>query len=436
MNALNYAQSTFTAQQFTVVTQTGANGTSLNKNSAGANLVWNAYAYSNQGFKYGAFASSRASQTNNFVMFGLSTNQACPAGNLSATNAYAAISYAWYFRGDGILEIYESGTSVTTYGTYNTSTVASITYDGTNIIYWKDGVSQRTVARSVGAPLYFGYAPYNNGGSTINSVQFDAFGSTTYAGRNIIGTIGTFTGNVCIGTAVNQNCLLGFNASAGINKVISLYSFSTGDPATATDFNGFGATTTVLRYQSTTSGGGGHQWYCGATEAMRIGVNAGRLCLGIGTSPSENLDVAGDTTVSGVMKNPGRPMSMVGKNNGGVTSGIMVFNSVAYNIGSMYNSTNGRWTASVAGYYQFTYCGISRFTSNNPNNRWNKNGSDFGWGATHSNFTNITAPYHMQMSCAVIIFLAVNDYIEFNVLSDGFYGDSTIHNTACCIFLG
>jgi hypothetical protein len=48
--------------------------------------------------------------------------------------------------------------------------------------------------------LYFGYAAFSTG-SSINSVQFDGFGSTTYAGRNIVGTTGFFSGNVGIGTA-------------------------------------------------------------------------------------------------------------------------------------------------------------------------------------------------------------------------------------------
>jgi hypothetical protein len=161
--------------------------------------------------------------------------------------------------------------------------------------------------------------------------------------------------------------------------------------------------------------------------------------VGIGSSaPTEKLDVAGNTTVSGVMKNPGRPLSLVGKNNADVTSGIMIFNSVGYNVGSMYNSTTGYWTASVAGYYQFTYSGISRYGSVAPNMRWYKNGGDFGWGASHYNMTYNTAsgPLHLQMSCSVIIYLAVNDNVYFNVVGDGFYGTNTIHNSACCIFLG
>jgi hypothetical protein len=153
-------------------------------------------------------------------------------------------------------------------------------------------------------------------------------------------------------------------------------------------------------------------------------------------TPSMTISSTG-INVPGVITNQGRPMSMVGKNNGDVTGGIMVFNIVAYNVGSMYNSGNGRWTASVAGYYQFTYSGLSSYTTVYPNMRWNKNGSDFGWGATHFNMGGYAGnPHHLQMATSLIIFMAVNDFVEFNVITNGFYGGTTIHSTACCIFLG
>jgi hypothetical protein len=192
MNALNYAQSTFTNQGLVTITQTSASGTSMLTGATGS--TWTAYAYSNQGFKYGAFCSARAGQTTTAHMIGLANSQV--NGNMAST--FQGISYAWYFN-VGTLQIYESGSPVTSHGAYTTSTVVSITFDGTNIIYWKDGVSQRTVARAVGGPLYFGYAGLTAGAS-VNSIQFDAFGSTTYAGRNIVGTTGSFSSNVGIGT--------------------------------------------------------------------------------------------------------------------------------------------------------------------------------------------------------------------------------------------
>jgi hypothetical protein len=352
MNALNYAQPTFTNQGLVTITQTSASGTSMLTGATGT--TWTAYAYSNQGFKYGAFCSAIPGQTNTSHMIGLATSQV--NGNMGAT--YIGITYAWYFA-SGTAYIYESGSQISSYGTYTRSTVLSITFDGTNIIYWKDGVSQRTVSRAVGVPLYFGYAGLTPGAS-VNSVQFDAFGSTTYAGRNIIGTIGTFTGNVCIGTTVNQNCLLCFNASAGINKVISLYSSSTADPATATDFNGFGATSSVLRYQSSTANIGGHQWYCGATEAMRIGVNSSQLKVGINTTNLQNrLGVAGNVGIGSTYVNTAAPtdgLIVEGKVGIGTTSpgSALSFGSPVVNkILTLYDGNSADAVGTATNFYGF-----------------------------------------------------------------------------------
>jgi hypothetical protein len=181
----------------------------------------------------------------------------------------------------------------------------------------------------------------------------------------------------------------------------------------------------------------GSTWGCwmqynGNGDTMEFGSKRNT----VDTSPQMTISSTGTVNVPGVITNQGRPMSLVGKNNGDVTGGMMLFNAVGYNVGSMYNSGTGYWTASVAGYYQFTYSGLSRITSPYPNMRWFKNGSDFGWGACHFNVGNITPPNHLQLSCSVIIYLAVNDNVYFYVASDGFYGGTTIHNTACCIFLG
>lgn len=181
----------------------------------------------------------------------------------------------------------------------------------------------------------------------------------------------------------------------------------------------------------------GSTWGCwmqynGNGDTMEFGSKRNT----VDTSPQMTISSTGTVNVPGVITNPGRPMSMVGKNNGDVSTGVMIFNAVAYNIGSMYNSVNGRWTASVAGYYQFTYSGLSAYTTTVPNMRWNKNGSDFGWGAMHFNMGTVSGAYYLQMASSLIILMAVNDYVEFNVITNGIYGSSTIHSTACCIFLG
>jgi hypothetical protein len=99
----------------------------------------------------------------------------------TSNGSYDTIDFAWYFEANTNLLIYENGTNTTNAGTYTTSTVVSITYDGYNVRYWKDGVIQRTVARAIGVPLYFDSSFYNIGAS-LNSVAFGPMGESGTSG--------------------------------------------------------------------------------------------------------------------------------------------------------------------------------------------------------------------------------------------------------------
>jgi hypothetical protein len=101
------------------------------------------------------------------------------------------------------------------------------------------------------------------------------------------------SGYVGIGTA-SPGCLLDFNTASSINKVISFYGNPATAAATATDFTGFGVSTNILRYNSQTAAGGGHRWFMGATEAMRLQVVSGNICFGIGKSPGFQLELSTD----------------------------------------------------------------------------------------------------------------------------------------------
>jgi hypothetical protein len=261
--------------------------------------------------------------------------------------------------------------------------------------------------------LVFPYGSSNQGRQT-----FGTFDGSTYSTKmTILGT-----GNVGVGTNNPQAPFHVYKSGGG--GVVQ------GEIRVCSDDN---QKSRVGMYEESA----GSTWGCwmqynGNGDTMEFGSKRNT----VDTSPQMTISSAGTVNVPGVITNQGRPMSLVGKNNGDVSAGMMLFNTVAYNIGSMYNSTTGYWTASVAGYYQFTYSGLSRINSPYPNMRWYKNGGDFGWGACHFNVGNITAPNHLQLACSVIIFLAVNDNVYFYVASDGFYGQSTIHNSACCILLG
>jgi hypothetical protein len=261
--------------------------------------------------------------------------------------------------------------------------------------------------------LVFPYGSSNQGRQT-----FGTFNGTTYSTKmTILGT-----GNVGIATNTPQAPLHIYKSGGG--GVVQ------GEIRVCSDD---GQKSRVGMYEESA----GSTWGCwmqynGNGDTFEFGSKRNT----VDTSPQMTISSTGTVNVPGVITNQGKPMSLVGKNNGDIATGTFVFNVIAYNIGSMYSTSTGRWTASVAGYYQFTYAGLSAYTTTGPNMRWWKNGAEFGWGAMHFNMGTVTGAYHLQTACSVIIFLAVNDYVEFYSITNGFYGGSTIHSSACCILLG
>ena len=157
----------------------GANYISFVKSSG--TEAWNGKVYSTTSFTGGASVTAQCNTTNNAdIMVGLSTN---PASTSNVNNEYVNIDYGWYGTASfGGLDLYESGTFIGSYGTYTSSTVLNITYDGANVRYYKDGVLQRTVQRDNlrNTPLYFIAAFYHVSDSiAFTDVAFVSIPSVT-----------------------------------------------------------------------------------------------------------------------------------------------------------------------------------------------------------------------------------------------------------------
>ena len=147
-------------------------GSDIYKKTSGS-WGWNADAYSNVGYSTNVYAQARSYDRNNWLMFGLNSD---PLSNSS----YETLDYAWYFTNGGGLYIYENGNYIGYYGLYYSDTTCRVEYNGTNIIYYKDDIVQRTVARSQGASLYFDSTFYSIGGA----LQAVRYGSTTTSSGN------------------------------------------------------------------------------------------------------------------------------------------------------------------------------------------------------------------------------------------------------------
>ena len=168
--------------------------------------------------------------------------------------------------------------------------------------------------------------------------------------------------------------------------------------------------------------------------------------VGIGTvSPTTNLDVNGSFKVNGPHSYSGRPVAVVGRAaapNGRVYTGIYTFNTVLYNDGNIYDTSNGRFTIPTGwdGYYLLMFTGLGGEQESAPNTRWRVNGTNINWGAAHVNLGSgvnfATNNARVGLSTQLVYYLNANDYVQLAVHYGSLYGDATPHSTATVMYLG
>jgi len=151
----------------------------------------------------------------------------------------------------------------------------------------------------------------------------------------------------------------------------------------------------------------------GGNETVLFGANGN---VGIGTAtPTAKLDV------NGISKN-GNP-AFYARRNSVQNTGVYVFNVEEFDTHNAYNTSNGRFTAPVAGRYVFTmYC-----ISNGATSFWvefRKNGTRVYNACPHTG----NCGSYANVGGSIVVELAVNDYIDINAQSGSAYGGGNDHN--------
>ena len=143
---------------------------------------WDSDCYSLESFVNGAWCSFQADQTTASFMVGLNSDPALVV-DPTANYDYATLDFAWYCTSLGTLQIYESATYRGDFGTYDTSTVLSVTYDGAFARYFKNGTLSRQVAASSGQRLFLD-SSFNTPGAVARNVRFGPAGAAGSNGTN------------------------------------------------------------------------------------------------------------------------------------------------------------------------------------------------------------------------------------------------------------
>tara|TARA_B100000963_G_scaffold348196_1_gene355432 strand:+ start:500 stop:1486 length:987 start_codon:yes stop_codon:yes gene_type:complete len=138
-----------------------------------------------------------------------------------------------------------------------------------------------------------------------------------------------------------------------------------------------------------------------------------------GGSLSEKVRISSE----GYVTNPTRPAFDVAKDNGPVSStNAIVFNHVNVNIGSHYNTSNGRFTAPVTGTYFLYYGGIKNNSGSVARVKLLKNGTGNYMNGDRELRMDSNQNYGDNASMNVIVSLTATDYVQVYVTEGTIYG--------------
>jgi hypothetical protein len=121
----------------------------------------NSRVYSSEGYNEPCYVSFKANATNKAFMVALNSDP------LTGIN-YSNLDYAWYCTDTADSKIYESNVDRGSAGSYTTSSIFEIIYDGANISYYRDGGLARTVARTGSGPLYLDSSFFSLNSQIVN----------------------------------------------------------------------------------------------------------------------------------------------------------------------------------------------------------------------------------------------------------------------------
>ena len=184
------------AVQLVLVNGAGTAITGAKVTKTAATNGWDSSAYSKTSYTGGAYLSFTIDSAGTNIMGGLSSNP-------TAGNSYTQINYALY-AALGTLYRYESGSQIESLGAYAAGDVLTVSYDGSNVRYFKNGTLLRAVAVAGGQTLYFDASFYQ----PASSISAIAFGPMSANNWSALGSIPTAIADGRVATAINGSGII------------------------------------------------------------------------------------------------------------------------------------------------------------------------------------------------------------------------------------
>ncbi len=193
---------------------------------------WDGSIRSKDSAPFGAMAYAVAAYNNYHVMFGLN------GSDTASSDSYLNIDYAIYVRGDGVYDVYETGSTVTSnvgFGTYAAGDVFAVIDDDASIRYLKNGVvfytSILSASKLSNKNLYFD-SSFLSVGARLTNIRFVPLSPSSWS--NISGQANAPANNATVG-ADSTN----LNVTIGGDNLANNSSFEAQSSGFATGYTGY-----------------------------------------------------------------------------------------------------------------------------------------------------------------------------------------------------
>jgi len=238
------------------------------------------------------------------------TSRMAGLSNTYTSSSYTTIQYAFYLVAGGSLQIYESGSSKGTFGTYTTGDVLKISVENNVVKYYKNGTLLRTSATTPTLPMLVDVSVASVGG-TIGGAYVSNLNSGSFTANAVnAGTFPTYQWKVN-GTVMQSGLSASYtNGALSAGDVVTCTLIPNLPGCVATTYNSNTITFIKSGSSTTWTGATSNNWFTSANWSGGVPDRFTSAVIPSGTPNSPTM--ASDASVYDITIGSGATLTMSG----------------------------------------------------------------------------------------------------------------------------